>query len=392
MAVPTSSGTGGGPLAGIKVVEIAGKGPVPFCGMLLADLGAEVLRLDRTIAEQRFPPRNPRLDAMSRGRRSLAIDMKQPGAKDVVLRLLSGADALIEGFRPGVMERLGIGPEPCMAANPRLVYGRATGWGRDGPLSMSPGHDINYLALSGLLDAFRRDEGKPMPPLNVLGDYAGGGLMLAFGLTCALLAARSSGQGQVVDAAMLDGMNAFATLYHGLRNMGQWDRTPGSKVYDTAAPYYDCYRCADGKYISVGAIEARFYQSLLEGMGLDPAAMPPQNERAHWAGTKSRFARIFATRTRDAWCQAFAGSDACVAPVLSLDEAPRHPHNVARQAFLTDGDRAQPAPAPRFTRTPGRANLAPPLLGEHTAVALADWGFTDDEIDGLRKVGVVLQT
>ncbi len=233
MAVTPSEGRGGGPLAGIKVIEMAGKGPVPFCAMLLADLGAEVLRLDRTVVEQRFPPRDPRLDAMSRGRRSLAIDMKNAGARDVVLRLVARADAIIEGFRPGVMERLGIGPSECMEANPRLVYGRATGWGRDGPMSMLPGHDINYLAVSGLLDAFRRDDGKPMPPLNVLGDYAGGGLLLAFGVACALLAARSSGQGQVVDAAMLDGVNAFATLYHGLLIMVIWDLAPVSKVYET---------------------------------------------------------------------------------------------------------------------------------------------------------------
>lgn len=386
-----SRATNRGPLTGIKVIEMAGKGPVPFCGMLLADLGADVLRLDRTVAERRFPPRDPRLDAMSRGRRSLAIDLKKPGAADLLLRLVKQTDAIIEGFRPGVMERLGIGPEECLKKNPKLVYGRATGWGRDGPMASAAGHDINYLALSGLLDAFRRSHGKPMPPLNVLGDYAGGGLMLAFGTACALLAAGRSGRGQVVDVAMLDGMNLFATLYHGLHNMGQWDLAPGSKVYDTAAPYYDVYRCADGKYISVGAIEPDFYAALLQGLGLDAASLPAQNDKRHWPETKKRFEDIFATRTRDEWNKAFEGSDACVAPVLSLDEAPRHPHNKARDAFLFEGRHAQPAPTPRFSRTPARNFSPPPLLGEHSFAALAERGFTNDEIDDLREAGVILQ-
>lgn len=391
MADAPSRATNRGPLAGIKVIEMAGKGPVPFCGMLLADLGADVLRLDRTVAERRFPPRDPRLDAMSRGRRSLAIDLKKPGAADLVLRLVKQTDAIIEGFRPGVMERLGVGPEECLKKNPKLVYGRATGWGRDGPMASAAGHDINYLALSGLLDAFRRGHGKPMPPLNVLGDYAGGGLMLAFGTACALLAAGRSGQGQIVDVAMLDGMNVFATLYHGLRNMGQWDLAPGSKVYDTAAPYYDVYCCADGKYISVGAIEPGFYAALLRGLGLDPASLPAQNDKRHWPETKKRFEDIFATRTRDEWNKAFEGSDACVAPVLSLDEAPWHPHNKARDAFLFEGRHAQPAPTPRFSRTPARNFLPPPLLGEHSFAALAERGFTNDEIEDLREAGVILQ-
>ena len=378
-----------GPLAGLKVIEVAAKGPIPFCAMLLSDLGAEVLRLDRSEQKPRFPPRDPRLDFMNRGRRSAAIDLKHPDASATVLRLVERADVLIEGFRPGVMERLGLGPDVCLAQRPSIIYGRATGWGQSGPLANSPGHDITYLALSGLLDAMRRGDEKPMPPLNVLGDYAGGGLMLAFGVACAVVEASKSGRGQVIDAAMIDGVSLFGTLYHALRAMGQWNEAPGTKVYDTGAPYYDVYRTADGKFMAVGAIEPQFFAELARRTGLPDEALEYQNDNTRWPDMKRQLTEIFATRTRDEWCALLEGRDACVAPVLSLGEAPAHVHHQARGTFITQDGMAQPAPAPRFSRTPAELKLPPPIPGEHTTVALQSWGFSIAEIEQLLAAGTV---
>lgn len=378
-----------GPLAGIKVIEIAGKGPVPFCGMLLSDLGAEVLRLDRIEQEARFPPRDPRLDFMNRGRRSVAIDLKHQDASTIVLRLVERANVLIEGFRPGVMERLGLGPEVCFARRPALIYGRATGWGQTGPLARVPGHDINYVALSGLLEAMRRGDDKPMPPLNVLGDYAGGGLMLGFGIACALIETARSGIGQVIDAAMVDGIAAFGTLYHGLLAMGQWSEQPGSKVYDTGAPYYDVYRTADGKFIAVGAIEPQFFAALMRCTGFPDDALRLQNDKSNWPEMKRQLAEVFATKTRKEWCELMESSDACVAPVLSLSEAPQHPHHRARGTFITENGISQPAPTPRFSRTVAELQLPPPRPGEHTLPALRDWGFSSHDLESLIAAGAL---
>jgi len=375
-----------GPLDGVRVIEIAGLGPAPFAAMLLADMGADVVRIDRTgggvdPAAKRY--------AMHRGRRSIAVDLKHPRGADTILRLVERSDALIEGFRPGVMERLGLGPDACLARQPRLVYGRMTGWGQDGPLASAAGHDINYIALAGALRNFARRDERPLPPLNLVGDFGGGGMFLAFGIVCAVLEASKSGQGQVVDAAMVDGAAILTTMFHGLIAQGRWNDVPGTNFADTGAPFYEVFETADGEYISIGAIERPFYKELLERLGLDEAQLPRRSDESAWPTLKEQFEALFATKTRDEWCRMLEGTDACFAPVLSLREAPLHPHNVARSTFLEHDGVVQPAPAPRFSRTPPELDLGAPAPGEHSDAVLLDWEFDPDEIAQLRDGGAI---
>ena len=377
-----------GPLQGIRVVEIAGIGPGPFCAMLLSDLGADVLRIDRPGGHG--VALDPALDLLNRGRRSAAVDLKHPEGPGVVLRLVESADVLVEGFRPGVAERLGIGPDACRERNPRLVYGRMTGWGQDGPMAAAAGHDIDYIALAGALHAIGRSGEAPVPPLNLVGDFGGGAMFLALGIAAALVERERSGRGQVVDAAMVDGAAVLTTMFHGMRAAGVWatdDR--GGNLLDTGAPFYEVYATADGGYVAVGAIEPQFYAALLDGLGIDPGELAHQLDRSAWPETKERFAAVFRTRTRDEWEAVFTGTDACVAPVLSFAEAPSHPHNAARGTFAEVAGVAQPAPAPRFDRTPGSIKGPPPAPGQHTDEALADWGLADDEVARLRAAGAL---
>jgi alpha-methylacyl-CoA racemase len=378
-----------GPLSGIRIVELAGIGPGPFCAMMLSDLGAEIVRVDR--AERARLPRadGPNLDLLNRGRRSVGVDLKSPRGVEVVLRLVAHADALIEGFRPGVMERLGLGPEVCLSRNPRLVYGRMTGWGQDGPLARAAGHDINYIALSGALHAIGRGDSPPPPPLNLVGDFGGGGLLLAYGIVCALLERERSGEGQVVDAAMVDGAAALMTIIYGAHASGWWKDERAANMLDGGAHFYDSYETKDGRYVSVGSIEPQFYAQLLELAGLADAGLPPQMDRRGWAPSKERLAAIFRSKTRDEWCQIMEGTDVCFAPVLSLAEAPEHPHNKARGTFVEVAGVRQPGPAPRFGRTPGAIARPPAHAGEHTDQTLADWGFSDGEIAALRGEGAI---
>jgi alpha-methylacyl-CoA racemase len=376
-----------GPLEGLKVIEMAGIGPGPFTAMMLADMGAEVLRVDRPNARVL----NPQLDVLNRGRRSIAVDLKHPDGVQTVLRLIEQADGLIEGFRPGVMERLGLGPDECLARNPKLVYGRMTGWGQDGPLAHAAGHDINYIAIAGVLNSFQRSGERPMPPLNLVGDFGGGGLLLAFGLVCGLFEAARSGQGQVVDAAMVDGAAILSTMIHAFIAMGIWQDEPGTNLLDTGAHFYEVYETADGKHFAVGAIENQFYAELLERTGLKGEDLPFQMDRTQWPSLKERFAALFKTRTRDEWQELLEGTDACAVPVLSLTEAPAHPHNVARGTFVEQDGAVQPAPAPRFSRTAPEISRPAPGPGQHTDEALADWGFSTDELSKLRETGAVTQ-
>lgn len=369
-----------GPLAGLRVIELAGAGPAPFCGMLLGDMGADVLRIDRPEAADLGVELPPSHDLRNRNKRSVALDMKAARGRATLLALAEKADILLEGFRPGVAERLGIGPEDCWRVNPRLVYGRATGWGQEGPLAQAAGHDINYIALSGALDRIGPAEGPPVPPLNLLGDYGGGGIYLAFGLVCAVLEARGSGQGQVVDAAMVDGVTSLMTVFHAFQQLGQLDPRRGANLLDGGAPFYGCYETRDGKYVAVGAIEARFYALLLEGLGLDPATLPDRSDRRRWPDLRARLAAAFRQRSRDDWAVRFAQSDACVTPVLTLDEVAAHPHNQARGLLAEVAGIRQPRPAPRLSRTPGAIARGAPARGEHTAQALADWGVDPDAL------------
>jgi alpha-methylacyl-CoA racemase len=377
-----------GPLQGVKVIEMAGIGPGPFTAMMLADMGAEVLRVDRPNARVL----NPEKDVLNRGRRSIAVDLKHPDGVQTVLRLVEQADAIIEGFRPGVMERLGLGPDECLARNPKIVYGRMTGWGQDGPLSHAAGHDINYIAIAGVLNNFKREGERPVPPNNLVGDFGGGGLLLAFGLVCALLEASRSGQGQVVDAAMVDGAAVLSTMIHAFVAMGIWQDNPGHNMLDTGAHFYEVYETADGKFMAIGAIEHQFYAELIDRTGLKDEELPFQMDREQWPSLKERFAALFKTKTRDEWQSILEGTDACAVPVLSMTEAPNHPHNVARQTFVVRDGVTQPAPAPRFSRTTADIGAAPPAPGQHTAEALGDWGFTADEVAKLTEAGAVTQT
>jgi alpha-methylacyl-CoA racemase len=377
-----------GPLEGIRVLEFEAIGPGPFAGMLLADLGADVLVVDRPADSDLGLKRERWYDVMMRGKRSITLDLKSPAAKDAALALLEKADVLIEGFRPGVMERLGLGPEAALARNPKLVYGRMTGWGQDGPLAARAGHDINYIALAGVLHAFGRRGEAPVPPLNLVGDFGGGGMLLALGIACALLEAGRSGKGQVVDAAMVEGASLLAAMFSGFLAAKNWSEERGVNILDTGAPWYDVYETRDGKYVSIGSIEAKFYAELLSRLGLRSEDLPGQYERARWPELRAAFAGTFKKKTRDEWSRVFDGSDACFAPVLSFSEARRHPHNLGRKAFIELAGVEQPAPAPRFSRTPGAARGAPPERGEGGAAALADWGFSAAEVERLRSAGL----
>jgi alpha-methylacyl-CoA racemase len=371
---------------------MVGLGPCPFAAMMLADMGAEVIRIDRKArrgTDNPFPILGTKYDVMARGRRSLALDLKNPAARQAVLQLVERADVLLEGFRPGVMERLGLGPEACQARNPRLVYGRVTGWGQDGPLAQAAGHDLNYIALTGMLHAMGRADSPPAPPLNLVGDFGGGAMMLAFGVVCALLEARGSGKGQVIDAAMTDGAALLGAMLYGMRAHGMWRDARQANMLDGGAPFYDTYACADGKFISIGSIEPQFYAQLLALTGADDPALRQQWQQADWPQLKAKFAALFATRTRDEWCSLLEGSDVCFAPVLDMAEAPRHPHNAARGAFVEIDGVVQPAPAPRFSRTAPEVNAAPAAPGQHSAAILADWGFAPEAIETLRAAEVI---
>lgn len=362
---------GKGPLSGLKVIELAGIGPGPFCGMLLSDMGADVLRIDR-------PGSNARTDAQTdvdgRGRRVIELDLKRPEAIATVLALCESADVIFEGYRPGVAERLGLGPEAVHARNPRLVYGRMTGWGQHGPYAQRAGHDINYIAVTGALDAIGTRD-KPVPPLNLVGDYGGGAMFLAVGLLAAVLSARATGQGQVVDAAMTDGAAYLTAVFHRLRAKQLWGPERASNLLDGGAPFYDTYRCADGKWVAVGAIEPQFFAILIEKMGLPASLCAQQNDHAQWPAMKALFAETFAQRTRDDWCAVLAATDACFSPVLSIDEALVDPHNVARKTFVEPHGVPQPAPAPRFSRTPGAIQTEALRSAQDTVSVLRDWGL-----------------
>jgi len=380
-----------GPLSGYRIIEMAGIGPGPFAAMLLADMGAEVIRVDRAQSVFGPAPATPNGDVMLRGRRNIAIDLKHPEGVAVLLDLVEHADAIIEGFRPGVMERLGIGPEACMARNPRLVFGRMTGWGQDGPYASAAGHDINYISLAGALAHIRRAGEMPLAPLNLVGDFGGGGMYLAFGVVCALLEARGSGTGQVVDAAMVDGAANLMTFFFGLNNLGvhDFDR-PGTNMLDSGAHFYDVFECADGHYVSIGSIEPQFYKELLQRTGLegDPE-FAKQFDRANWPHLKERLREVFRRRTQAEWCAEMEHTDVCFAPVLTLPEAARHPHNVARGTFVESGGVTQPAPAPRFSRTEAAIGSLPAHAGQHTREILRDWGIAADRIDALVAAGAV---
>jgi alpha-methylacyl-CoA racemase len=378
-----------GPLKGVKIVEMAGIGPGPMCAMLLADLGATVLRVDRQQASGLGIPGQTRFSVMHRGRHAIAVDLKSPEGVALVLRLVGEADALIEGFRPGVMERLGLGPEPCLARNPRLVYGRMTGWGQEGPLAQAAGHDLNYIALAGVLNSVGRAGAPPTPPLNLVGDFGGGALYLALGIACGIIEAGRSGKGQVVDAAMVDGAASLATMFFGMRAAGQMSLTRGENILDSGAFFYEVYECKDGKYVSLACIEDKFLAEFLERMEIDPRQMPAKLDRKRWPEAKALLAERFKTRTRDEWCRLLEGSDACFAPVLTMEEAPAHPHNLARGTFVEIDGIVQPGPAPRFSRTPAAAPSPPEAPGERGNASLAQWGFTAAEIDGLKRCGAL---
>ena len=377
-----------GPLSGKRIIEIAGIGPGPFCAMLLSDLGAEVIRVDRasTVADEL--PDFPSLDLLNRGRRSIGIDLKDPNGVETVLKLIESSDALIEGFRPGVAERLGIGPEDCLTRNPKLIYGRMTGWGQYGSYSSMAGHDINYIALSGVLGMIGRKDEKPVPPVNLIGDFGGGGMILALGVCAALVEVASSGKGQVIDAAMTDGSALLATMVHSFKAMGIWgDR--GTNLLDTGAPFYDVFECSDGKFISIGSIEPQFYSELLRITGLDQQENPKQMDRQSWDEMKSKIASAIKSKSREEWENLMEGTDVCFAPVLTIDEAYDHPHNLERNTFIEVAGVKQPAPAPRFSRTPASITSPPPHPGEHTEEILLDSGFTISEISSLREQNVI---
>ncbi|MFP5576836.1 MAG: CaiB/BaiF CoA transferase family protein [Acidimicrobiia bacterium] len=379
-----------GPLQGTTVLEIAGIGPGPFCAMLLADMGADVIRVDRAGQVMGGDPESPPADVLNRGRRSIGVDLKSPEGVETVLALVEKADVIMEGFRPGVAERLGIGPEDCKTRNPKIVYGRMTGWGQEGPYAQAAGHDINYIALAGALEPIGRRGEAPIPPLNLVGDFGGGGMFLAFGIVCGLLEAQRSGEGQVVDAAMVDGAAVLTTMFHAFRAMGIWNDERGTNLLDTGAHFYDVYETSDGKYVSIGSIEPQFYAQLLElsGLGAD-GDLPHQMDRGQWPALKERIGDIFKSKTRDEWCEIMEHTDVCFAPVLSLGEAPQHPHNVERKTFVESHGVLQPAPAPRFSRTEATIQRPPAHAGQHTDEVLAQFGFEADRIAQLRDAGAI---
>ncbi len=386
-----------GPLEGIRIVELAGIGPGPYTCMVLADAGADVLRIDRstgrpagTIEGAPTPERTgPHWDLLNRSRPSVAVNLKHPQSVDLVLDLVADADGLVEGWRPGVAERLGLGPDVCLARNPRLAYGRMTGWGQDGPMAQQAGHDIDYIALAGALWSIGRAGERPVPPLNLVGDFGGGGMLLAFGLVAAILGAQRSGRGQVVDASMVDGAASLMTMTYAFRQLGLWTEERGANILDTGSHFYEVYETADGKWFAVGAIEPPFYAELLEVLGLQSEQLPAQQDRAQWPAMKERFAAIFKTATRDEWAERFAGTDACGAPVLSPWEAHRHPHNAARGTFVEVDGVLQPGPAPRFSRTPSSVQRPPSVAGQDTDAALSAWGVEKTRIASLRSAGAI---
>jgi alpha-methylacyl-CoA racemase len=372
-----------GPLTGLKVIEFAGIGPGPFCGMLLSDLGADVVRIDR-----KGGGRASKFDITARGRRSVALDLKSPAAIETCLKLVESADILFEGFRPGVMERLGLGPEVVLGRNPKLVYGRMTGWGQTGPYAKAAGHDMNYIAITGALEAIGTDE-KPIPPLNLVGDFGGGALYLAFGLLAGVIHARATGQGQVIDCAMSDGAASLMAMFYGFKASGAWADGRRNNLLDGGAHFYDTYQCADGRWVSIGSIEPQFYALLLEKTGIKDPDFQQQMNRDLWPSLTDRLAAVIKTKTRDEWCALMEATDVCFAPILNMDEAPSHPHNAARQTFVTLDGVVQPAPAPRFSATPGVIQAPPPAIGADNDAALADWGFSGGEIEALKTAGAL---
>ncbi len=390
MSSTPPSSSSNGPLAGIQVLEIAGIGPGPFCGMMLADMGADVVRVDRAGSVGARDPGAPSLDVLARGRRSVGIDLKQAEGVETVLRMVEQADVLIEGFRPGVMERLGLGPDVCLARNPRLVFGRMTGWGQEGPMAHAAGHDINYIALAGALEPIGRAGQNPVPPLNLVGDFGGGGMLLAFGIVTALVERARSGAGQVVDAAMVDGAATLMAFFHGMKAMGgHGPGGRGTNILDTGAHFYDTYETSDGKYVSIGSIEPQFYAELIEKLGLADEELPHQMDKSAWPALKQRFEAIFKTRSRDEWCELMEGSDVCFAPVLSMDEVADHPHIRYRDTFVESHGLTQPAPSPRFSRTSAALARPPAHPGQHTDEVLASFGFDTNEIAKLRDAKAV---
>jgi alpha-methylacyl-CoA racemase len=378
----------GGALRGVRIIELAGLGALPYGSLRLADMGAEVIRVDRIGDVPQQPSARP-YNSWDRGRRSIAADLKHPAGVETVLRLLETADVLLESFRPGVVERLGLGPDVALARNPRLVYGRLTGWGQSGPLAHAAGHSLNYEAITGITHAIGPRGGPPVPALNVLGDFAGGGLHLAYGVVCALLEAQRSGRGQVVDAAMVDGVLSLGTPFYLMRAMGMHTDALGTNTFDGGAPFYSVYETRDGKHVTIAPVEPHFYALLLEKLGLDPAELPGQMDQERWPELRERLAAVFATRTRDEWCQLLEGSDACFAPVLSFAEAPLHPHNVAREAFAGAGELPAPAPSPHLSRTPGEPGPSPDWTGADTDAVLGECGFTAGEIAELHGSGAI---
>ena len=379
-----------GPLEGVKVIEIAGIGPGPFAAMMLADQGADVLRIDRAQNVPEQLPDQPPADVLNRGRRSVGVDLKNPEGVACVLELVAGADVLLEGFRPGVMERLGLGPKVCLARNPRLVYGRMTGFGQSGPMSQAAGHDINYIALAGALDPIGRVGEPPLAPLNLVGDFGGGGMLLAFGVLAALVERQRSDQGQVVDAAMVDGAAVLMTMMHGMRHAGFWNDERGTNLLDSGAHFYEVYETADGRYVSLGSIEPQFYAELLRLSGLEAEKdLPRQMDRNQWPAMKERLRELFKTKTRAEWCDIMEGSDVCFAPVLGMGEASEHPHNVERGTFIDVAGVTQPAPGPRFARTPAAIQRPPAHPGQHPDTALAEWGLDADRIAALRDAKAI---
>ena len=382
-----------GPLTGYRIIEIAGIGPGPFAAMLLADMGAEVVRVERAGAVRGPIPDGPHYDVLLRGRRNVAIDLKHPEGVEALLALVESADALIEGFRPGVMERLGIGPDVCRERNPKLVFGRMTGWGQQGPYAQAAGHDINYISLAGALAHFGRAGVPPVPPLNMVGDFGGGGMFLAYGVVCGLLEAQRSGQGQVVDTAMVDGTAVLMSMFWAFRSIGMHDENArGTNLLDTGAHFYDVYRCSDGEYVSLGSIEPQFYAELLRLTGLDgDPQFAKQMDRAEWPALKNRLTELFAQRTRAEWCELMEETDVCFAPVLTMTEAAQHPHNVERNTFIDVAGTVQPAPAPRFSRTVPEVSRPPAHAGAHTVDVFADWGVSSAQIDAWTAAGAVKQ-
>ena len=376
-----------GPLSGTKIIELAGIGPGPFCGMLLADMGAEVIRVDRAGSAPRRA-----VDVLTRGRKSIAVDLKSDAGKEAVLKLCESADAIFEGFRPGVTERLGLGPNDCMARNEKLVYGRMTGWGQEGPMAQAAGHDINYISLVGALHGIGEKGGKPVPPLNLVGDFGGGGMMLAYGLVCAMLEAQKSGKGQVVDTAMVDGAATLMGMFFTMMGVGAYSMERGTNLLDGGAHFYGTYETKDGKYISLGSIEPQFYALLVEKAGLDAERFSAQMDGGRWDEFKAELTQVFKTKTRDEWRELMEGTDVCFAPVLALDEVHEHPHNIARNSFLEIDGIVQPAPAPRFSRSEPATPTGSRLPGQDSRVVLQDAGFSDAEIESMISSGAVTES